>query len=40
MKKLLAILDRDAFFFAFLALALVYVIKLLKYGCNALELHV
>jgi hypothetical protein len=40
VKKLLATLDRDAFFFAFLALAFVYIIKLLKYGCNVLELHV
>lgn len=40
VKKLLATLDRDAFFFAFLAMAFVYIIKLLKYGCNVLELHV
>jgi hypothetical protein len=40
VKDLLATLDKNAFFFAFLALAFVYIFKLLKYGCDVLDLHV
>lgn len=40
MKKLLSILDRDVFLFAFVSLAFVYIYKLLKHGCDVLDLHV